>query len=329
LGELADRRIKSAARLAALAQELKGAEALAEGKACVYATGSFGRQEAGGHSDLDLFIVGRNRPDGRKGSSLRPLDEICVKARLIEVTRRLGFPDFTDEGRYLAQYSVADFISTLGTPEDDVTNTFTARLLLLLESSVLVEPAVYAEVLEDVIAAYWRDYEDHSEGFIPAFLANDILRLWRTFCVNYEARTTRDPAEKKAKGKLKNYKLKHSRLLTCYSAILYLLAAFRSKQTVTPADALSMIRLTPTKRLDWLCGQPELHEAHEKVQTLIAQYERFLLTTNNAESELVQQFMDKDISRRYMLEAAEFGDTLFYVFNSIGGGSRFHRLLVV
>jgi hypothetical protein len=55
---------------------------------------------------------------------------------------------------------------------------------------------------------------------VPAFLANDILRIWRTFCVNYEARTETEPAEKKAKRKLKNYKLEHSRLLTCYSALL-------------------------------------------------------------------------------------------------------------
>jgi hypothetical protein len=55
---------------------------------------------------------------------------------------------------------VHDFTKTLGTPEDDVTNTFTARLLLLLESCSLVEEAVYKEVIEEVIAAYWRDYED-------------------------------------------------------------------------------------------------------------------------------------------------------------------------
>jgi len=302
---------------------------LAKGKACVYATGSFGRGEASSHSDLDLFIVGKNRLDRQKGSLLRPLDEICLKAQLIDVTRRLGIPEFTDDGRYLIQYSVADFTSTLGTPEDDVTNTFTARLLLLLEGRPLVEPTVYEEILEEVIAAYWRDYADHSAAFIPAFLANDILRLWRTFCVNYEARTARVPDERKAKGKLKNYKLKHSRLLTCYSALLYLLAVFRLEQTVTPADALAMIRLSPTERLDWLCSQEKLGESHENIRKLIGQYERFLRTTNNDEKELVRQFIDKELSHGYMRQAYEFGDTLFDVLTSIGGGSRFHRLLVV
>jgi hypothetical protein len=131
------------------------------------------------------------------------LEEILIKADLIEVTRELGIPEFSGDGRYLAAYSVHDFTKTLGTPEDDVTNTFTARLLLLLESRPLVEETVYREIIEEVTAAYWRDYEDHKSTFMPAFFANDVLRLWRTFCVNYEARTERVPEEEKAKGKLK------------------------------------------------------------------------------------------------------------------------------
>jgi hypothetical protein len=62
-----------------------------------------------------------------------------------------------------------------------------------------------------VVEAYWRDFLDHRQAFVPTFLTNDILRLWRTFCVNYEARTQTEPARKKAKRKLKNYKLKHRR----------------------------------------------------------------------------------------------------------------------
>lgn len=329
MGELAERRANTSERLCNLKAELKSAENIARGKACVYATGSFGREEASSHSDLDLFIVGKNRTEGQKGSLLRPLDEICLKAELIRVTRRSGFPDFTDDGRYLTQYSVADFTKTMGTPEDDVTNTFTARLLLVLESRPLAESAVYQEVVEDVVAAYWRDYEDHSSDFMPAFLANDILRLWRTFCVNYEARTARVPDEKKAKGKLKNYKLKHSRLLTCYSAVLYLLAIFRLNHTVSPSDALAMIRLTPTERLEWLVTRPELADSHGNTQKLLTQYEGFLEITNQSEQELVLQFMDKDLSRKYMKQAYEFGDTLFDVLTSIGSGDRFHRLLVV
>jgi hypothetical protein len=229
----------------------------------------------------------------------------------------------------LTHYSVHEFTKTLGTPEDDVINTFTARVLLLLESCPLVESGVYADVTGEVVAAYWRDYEDHKSDFMPAFLANDILRLWRTFCVNYEARTARVPDEAKAKGKLKNYKLKHSRLLTCYSALLYLLALYSIQKTVSPADAMAMISLTPTRRLEWLLSQPSLKHAHEKITELLAQYERFLETTNASEKELIHRFMDRVTSREYMGAAYRFGDVVFDVLSSIGNGNQFHRLLVV
>ena len=45
-------------------------------------------------------------------------------------TRELKIPEFSGDGRYLTHYAVHEFTETLGTPEDDVTNTFTARLLL-------------------------------------------------------------------------------------------------------------------------------------------------------------------------------------------------------
>lgn len=260
---------------------------------------------------------------------LKRLDEICIKADLIEATRELKIPEFSGDGRYLTHYSVHEFTKTLGTPEDDVTNTFTARLLLLLESFPLLEPTVHREVIEEVVAAYWRDYEDHKTEFLPAFLANDILRLWRTFCVNYEARTARVPDREKAKGKLKNYKLKHSRLLTCYSALLYLLAVYAREKTVSPADAVAMIGLTPTERLEWLLVQPSLANAHGKISDLLAQYEQFLITTNADEEELIRRFMDKKTSASYMSAAFKFGDLVFEVLISIGDGNRFHRLLVV
>jgi hypothetical protein len=333
MGEITDRRAKTDARITDIQERLSAAENVAFGKACVYATGSFGRREAGNHSDLDLFIVGKADgipgADGREKSLLTRLDDICIKADLIKVSRDLEIPEFSGDGRYLVHYSVHDFTKTLGTPEDDVTNTFTARLLLLLESRALVGQAVYRDVIEDVVAAYWRDYPDHKGSFMPAFLANDILRLWRTFCINYEARTARAPADEKAKGKVKNYKLKHSRMLTCYSAILVLLAIFSREETVTPKDVVDMVLLTPTERLEWLLQQQELNHAHATVQQLLDQYEAFLKASNVGEVELLKQFQDKDVSHRYLDAAYQFGDRMFDALNQIGGGNRFHRLLVV
>jgi hypothetical protein len=301
---------------------------LATGKACVYSTGSFGRKEAGEDSDLDLFIVGLSDPSSKR-SSLPRLDEICIKADLIETTRKIGIPDFDGDGRYLTHYNVKEFTSKLGKPDDDVLNTFTGRLLLLLESKPLLVTDVYNEVTSEVIAAYWRDYEDHKTNFAPAFVANDILRMWRTFCVNYEARTEREPEEEKVSGKLKNYSLKHSRLLTCYSALLYLLFIYNKQKTASPSDAVEMVQLTPTERLEWLLRQPEAAAAQTVLTDVLARYEKFLKTKSKPKTDQLKLFSEKKSASVYMNEAGEFGDKVFEALNLIGNNSRLHRILMV
>lgn len=327
MGEtLKARRQETTQRIGELRDHLQEAEALCSGKACVYMTGSFARGEAHRSSDLDLFIVGQGTRDKRE---LKRLDEIRIKADLIEATQNFHIPEFSGDGRYLEHYTVHELTSTLGKPEDDVANTFTARLLLLLESQPLLEAGIYDTVIDKVLSAYWQDYEDHKNDFAPAFLANDILRLWRTFCVNYEARTRRQPDEEKAKRKLKNYKLKYSRLLTCYSALLYLLAVHTHTHTVTPNDAANMVRMTPTQRLEWMLEQEYLVSAHEKINTLIGDYEQFLINTAHPEEELVKRFLDRDLSRGYFERAAQFGDRIFDVIETVGQRGQLHRLLVV
>jgi hypothetical protein len=338
MSELDRRRQYSRETIAILRDKFSGASKFASNKACVYATGSFGRWEASEHSDLDVFIAGKSERVARGDGSgedfgqrnlLNHLDEICVQAELIEQARNLGFPEFSADGRYLDHHSVYEFTNTLGTEKDDVANTFTARLLLLLESKPLLEDDVYDEIVKDVIDSYWRDYDGHQTSFMPAFLANDILRIWRTFCVNYEARTKREPEEKKASGKIKNYKLKHSRMLTCYSALLYLLASYNSENSVSPSDAIAMTKLTPTERLEWLLDRGDLKDARQTIADLLRQYNRFLETTNFKEDDLIQKFMNKDARVKYVEAAHEFGDSMFKALTIIGNASAFHRLLVV
>lgn len=334
MGQIEERRIYTTQRTEELQRSLKHAAELLGDKACVYATGSFGRLEAGKESDLDLFIVGKADPsamrdDRIKGSKLSRLDEICIKADLIQAARDLKFPEFDGDGKYLDHYSVDEFTKMLGTPEDDARNTLTGRLLLFLESRPLLGDSVYSQIIDEVIAGYWRDYSDHKTNFMPAYLTNDILRLWRTFCVNYEARTAREPDDKKVKGKIKNYKLKHSRMLTCYSALIYLLAVYARESTVSPQDASEMTKLTPTQRLEWLTDQIKFKYAVPKIKALISQYEAFLDNTSGGDAVLREFFSDPQKSAKYMAESYSFGDLMFEAMCAVGDGTRLFRLIVV
>ncbi len=326
--EIIARRAYTASRIDDLRLKLRETEILIKGRACVYATGSFGRKEACSHSDLDLFIVGKTE-EGQKESMLSFLSEILVKSDLIRATRGLGIRDFDGDGKYLVHHATHLLTGTLGKPEDDAFNTFTPRLLLLLESYPLVEESIHANVISEVIAAYWRDYEGRSDKFVPAFLANDILRLWRTFCVNYEARTERQPERKRWKRKTKNYKLKFSRLLTCYSALLYLLFTFGKSGTVRPEDVVDMVGLSPTERIENLCAGSNSDEVKNCLKSLLEKYDNFLKVTDVPEDELIKQFGNKDVSEKHFDEAKDFGTSVFEALNRIGMNNDFHRLLVV
>ncbi len=160
MSEFLDARLSETnGRFAQLRKALQTTEHRCLDKACVYAIGSFGRGEASRFSDLDLFIVGAptTAKAGKEDRALSRLDEICVKADLIQATRTLAFPEFSGDGEYLEHYTVGRLISTLGKPDDDSSNTFTARLLLLLESQPLIGESVYHRVTSEVVKAYWRD----------------------------------------------------------------------------------------------------------------------------------------------------------------------------
>jgi len=336
--EIATRREFTVDRVNTLREELRHLKEHLGDFACVYATGSYGRCEASKYSDLDLFIVGKTlvtkSSDGRtrNSRSLSQIREIEVKAQLIKVARNFGFPEFSKDGKYLKFYSVHDFLDTLGTEDDDKENTFTARLLLLMESCALTEDGVcgvYKEIAEQVIDKYWKDYHDHKNDFMPAFFTNDIIRLWRTFCVNYEARTKDGTPEEKAERKMKNYKLKHSRIMTCFSSILYLLAAYKKRGTVTADDAFNMFSLEPTRRIEHLIQDDEISLARSALQMALEQYEAFLSTTNIPEQQLANQFLNEKRHAELTAAGNKFGDLISQALYEIGKNSDFYRTLIV
>lgn len=325
---LDERKFQTTAKIESLQGHLGTAKAHLGETACVYATGSFGRLESGVNSDLDLFIVSKTGDsNGIRTSLLRNLDAIIVKADLISAIRKLSMPEFDADGKYLTHYSVNEFTDAIGKSDDDAKNTLTGRLLLFLESRPLLGDGVYNEIIEEVIASYWRDFEGHSEQFMPAYLANDILRLWRTFCVNYEARTQREPEIKKIEGKIKNYKLKHSRMLTCYSALLYLLGVFKKNNTVSIDSAKEMTSLTPTGRLNWLLEHDQFSSIHDTVHKLLNTYEDFLKKTDQPSDKLILDF-EKN-SSDWMEGSYLFGDLMFQALQELGRDNKFYRLLVV
>lgn len=323
-------------RLEKIRSDLQADIALVDGRACVYATGSFGRLEAGEHSDLDLFIVTETEEVEGKKEPRRLLDgisEIRLQYRLIEIVDIHGIKKFDAGGKYLASHTLESFTRWLGSNEDDFRNTLTGRMLLLLESKCLLGDEVYKTTIDRVIDRYFRDYEGHEGDFVPAFLVNDILRMWRTFCVNYEF--YRKGTE--TREKLKNLKLKFSRMLTCFSGVIYLLAIFSRSRTVTPNDARQLVALTPTERLESLSKVAFWGEGNvpqgiaDVIGEALVEYSDFLELTHQENRKAVADYMRNETEWRQ--KSYKFGASLSNLIDIIGGlsedSARLRRLILI
>jgi len=226
----------------------------------VFCAGSLGRFEIGELSDLDLFVISEQKE--------YRLDKIVILAKLIEINKELGFKTFSNDGKFLILHSMDDMTEKLGDPADDSENLFTTRMLLLLESKCILNPALYDEHINKILSHYFRDRKGHPK-FEPIFLLNDILRYWRTLCLNYE-RIRNDPNKDWRK---KNVNLKFSRPLTVFSTVLPLLSVpIRNHE-----DMKNLIIKTPLQRLAY--GLDSLKDA-----SLTEKFKIFLDTCNRGQT---------------------------------------------
>ena len=201
---------------------------------CIYTTGSLARHEANKGSDLDIFVIGDDDE-----YCYGKLDEIQIFSTLIGINGSLGFPPFSNDGEFLKIFNYREVERIIGSPSDDHHNWFTARMLLILESKCIYNQDKYNEIIEKIIGVYLRD-ERHND-FKLYFLLNDILRFWRTLCLNYESSRMNQK-----KWEKKNISLKFSRRLTVFATIIYILTFnINSKD-----ELVKMVKKTPWERLE-------------------------------------------------------------------------------
>jgi hypothetical protein len=278
----------------------------------IYVTGSFGRLEAAfpKKSDLDLFFL--YGPDNEDPDAVLPnLVWIEIASEMIKIARELEFDKFSGDGAFLRWHNVWYIGKQLGSPKEDDENGFTARLLLLLESRHILNEALYERLMLDVIGFYYRDYAANRDSFRPTFLINDILRFWRTLCLNYENKRNRKRDETyseeaqtkwRADSASDNVKLRFSRLSTCYSMV----AALASEPT--PVEPERILELCKTPSMDrWTIAA----RGDENVIGLVTQmrelYEAFLGITED-KGALLARLADPDERRRVRDEANRYGE---------------------
>lgn len=297
----------------------------------VYATGSCGRGEMSPHSDLDAYVV-------RVGTSAA--DSGFLQQAIETANAAANLPALDGGGRHIATIDSGDLIDRLGAPEDDTREegAFTKRMLLLLESRVVVGQESYERVLDAVINAYWQNADLHPKTYQPFVLVNDIVRWWRIVLLNHESKLRKRERELEGPGKAKHllaerlhrsHKMRLARCLTCFSALTYLLALTPDDSShVSKEQILEMVRQTPRERLQML---PTLAgRTLDSVPELLETYASYLARADTGKEATLERLReDRDFAREISREGGRFTELMFDLVQDLGRGGRLHRHMLV
>jgi hypothetical protein len=208
----------------------KRADALAGVEHAVVLFGSWGREELTEQSDDDWAILG----DADDATLAR------CRAVLGGADRGPGQQDL-----FGLAFSCDDLVRNIGLDADSNAN-LTRRMLLLLESRAVAGRDAYEGCFALVLHAYLghgvRDYRP------PRFLLNDLIRYWRTICVDFEGKR-RSAQGDDPKYATRNAKLRTSRKVLFAGGLLPVLLCHMKQAEEMPAFLSRQFACSPVDRL--------------------------------------------------------------------------------
>lgn len=264
--------------------------------------GSLARNECTSKSDIDwtLLVDGQTKPSHSDITDL-------IRNKLEEA----GFesPGTTEMfGNFTSSHEVTNNIGGA----NDTNHNLSKRILLLLESDkISLNPSgdntgtAYERVIRGIIERYIDNdssfYPDRkTRANVPRFLLNDIIRFWRTICVDFANKQTEQGGKKWA---LRNLKLRMSRKLIYTKGILMCFDSYNDSQLSQDAIKENLRKMASEKTLDFIVAsilKQGLDEKH--IVSLLDAYDSFLGILN-----------DKDL-REYFASlsmASAYGDDKF------------------
>jgi hypothetical protein len=196
--------------------------------AAVVMLGSWGRRELTSQSDDDFLVL----VNGAERDGVRP--------RTDELAGVLGVAGQT--GTFGAAAFCEHLVNRIGLDQDDNAN-LTRRMLLMLESVPVAGDDAYRECWEHVLDAYLVD--SIRDRHPPRFFLNDLIRYWRTICVDFVGKERGEPD----KWGLRTAKLRTGRKLLYASGLLPLLLTGELQRDEMRAFLIEQLGAPPTDRV--------------------------------------------------------------------------------
>jgi hypothetical protein len=217
--------------------------------------GSWGRGEVTESSDDDfmLLVQGDERADDEVEPSVGQIAEVFNSSPGKQEI--FGVPVFSER-----------LVQDIGLGEDDNSN-FTRRLLLMLESVPVTGVDVYRAVRNEVLDRYLD--ESIKAYRPPRFFLNDVVRYWRTICVDFAGKEHEGPE----KWGLRNAKLRTSRKILFAGGLLPILECFRFDLSGIRDYLAEQLNMLPTDRI---AESFLVHRAIEPGARTFAAYDEFV-----------------------------------------------------
>ncbi len=273
-------------------------EALADGGLAsdmtVVVFGSWARDELTDHSDDDwAVLVGREFAD---------YDRDVVHAMAL-AQQHLGADEKKPGSQQVfgVPFDVDGLVDHVGL-DDDTNRNLTRRMLLLLESRELAGD-IHAECWGKVLDRYLRFGIKNNRP--PRFLLNDLVRYWRTICVDFEGKH-RDTGGEDPKWVTRNAKLRTSRKLLFAGGLVPILLCHLREADEMNGFLTRWLTATPSDRL----AAAFLHydAVDEGIRTFAA-YDRWI--------EIMQDERARD-ELKTLREATRDGSELWQNIRAIG-----------
>ncbi len=232
---LADAAAYTARELRARAAALAGGGLSADISIVVF--GSWARDELTEGSDDDwAVIVGREFAD----------DDQDVKRALALAQDHLGGDQRKpgSQAVFGVPFDIDRLVTNVGL-DADTNRNLTRRMLLLLESRELAG-SIHAGCWSAVLNRYLRFGIKNNRP--PRFLLNDLVRYWRTICVDFEGKH-RDTGGADPKWVTRNAKLRTSRKLLFAGGLIPILLCHLRQEDEMAGFLTSWLTATPSDRL--------------------------------------------------------------------------------